>query len=97
MERLKDLKQGRPLGALPPRAITVSKSPAPKSVTATPEEVITKLKERTDRYRSLLVEYDITTEADVDPQLLVAWQLFDSSGITVNVIASPSWGPSASP
>ena len=36
--------------------------------------MITKLKERTDRYRSLLVEYDITTEADVDPRLLVAWQ-----------------------
>jgi serine protease Do len=74
VERLKHLKQGRPLGALPPRARTVSTSPGPKSVTAKPEEVITKLKERTDRYRSLLVEYDITTEADVDPQLLVAWQ-----------------------
>ena len=39
--------------------------------------MITKLKERTDRYQSLLVEYDMTTEADVDPQLLLAWQLFD--------------------
>ena len=76
VERLKDLKQGRPLGALPPQA-TVRKSPAPKRVTATSEEVIAKLKERTDRYRSLLVEYDITTEADVDPQLLGAWQLVD--------------------
>ena len=36
--------------------------------------MIANLKERTDRFRSLLVEYDITTEADVDPQLLVAWQ-----------------------
>jgi hypothetical protein len=74
VERLNELKQGRPLGALPPRAGTVRESPAPKSATATFEEVITKLKERTDRYRSLLVEYDITTEADVDPQLLLAWQ-----------------------
>jgi hypothetical protein len=77
VERLKDLKQGRPLGALPPQAATVRKSPAPKPATATLEEVITKLKQRTDRYRSLLVEYDMTTEADVDPQLLLAWQLFD--------------------
>ena len=77
VERLKDLKQGRPLGALPPQAATVRKSPAPKPANATLEEVITKLKERTDRYRSLLVEYDTTTEADVDPQLLLAWQLFD--------------------
>ncbi len=77
VERLKDLKQGRPLGALPPQAATVRKSPAPKPANATLEEVITKLKERTDRYRSLLVEYDMTTEADVDPQLLLAWQLFD--------------------
>lgn len=77
VERLKDLKQGRPLGALPPQPATVRKSPAPKPASATLEEVITKLKERTDRYRSLLVEYDMTTEADVDPQLLLAWQLFD--------------------
>jgi serine protease Do len=75
VQRLNDLKQGRPLGALPPQAPTVRESPAPKPANATLEEVITKLKERTDRYRSLLVEYDITTEADVDPQLLVAWQL----------------------
>jgi hypothetical protein len=75
VEQLKELKQGRPLSALPPRAGTVREFPAPKSATATSEEVITKLKERTDRYRSLLVEYDITTEADVDPQLLLAWQI----------------------
>jgi hypothetical protein len=74
VERLIDLKQGRPLGALPPRASTVGESAAPKPVTATSEQVITKLNERTDRYRSLLIEYDMTTEADVDPQLLVAWQ-----------------------
>ncbi len=80
MERLKDLKQGRPLGALPPQAATVRKSPAPKTATATSEEVIRKLKERTDRYRSLLIEYDITTEAHVDPQLLLAWQVFDFRG-----------------
>ncbi len=77
VERLKDLKQGRPLGAWPPQAATVRKSPAPEPANATVEEVIAKLKERTDRYQSLLVEYDITTEADVDPQLLLAWQLFD--------------------
>jgi serine protease Do len=77
VERLKDLKQGRPLAALPPRASTATKSPAPNSASAGLKEVITKLQERTDRYRSLLVEYDITTEADVDPQLLLAWQLFD--------------------
>jgi serine protease Do len=74
---LKDLKRGRPLGALPTQAVAVHKSPAPKPANATLEEVIAKLKERTDRYRSLLVEYDMTTEADVDPQLLLAWQLFD--------------------
>jgi hypothetical protein len=77
VERLKDLKQGRPLGALPRQAAAVRKSPAPKPANATLEKVITKLKERTDRYRSLLVEYDMTTAADVDPQLLLAWQLFD--------------------
>jgi hypothetical protein len=77
IERLKDLKQGRPFGALPPQAAAVRDSPPPKPVTAALEEVIKKLKERTDGYRSLLVEYDITTEADVDPQLLLAWQLFD--------------------
>jgi serine protease Do len=77
VERLKDLKQGRPLDALPRQAHMVQKSPPPKPATATLKEVITKLKERTDRYHSLLVEYDITTAADVDPQLLLAWQLFD--------------------
>jgi hypothetical protein len=75
VERLKDLKQGRPRAGLPPQAATVGKSPAPKPATATFEEAIAKLKERTDRYRSLLVEYDIATEPDVDPRLLVAWQL----------------------
>lgn len=75
VERLKDLKQGRPLGALPPGAGAIREAAAPKSANATSEDVIAKLKERTDRYRSLLVEYEITTEADVDPQLLLAWQL----------------------
>jgi len=76
VERLKDLKQGRPLAALPPQAAT-AEPPAPKAVAVTLDEVLAKLKERTDRYRSLLVEYDIMTEADADPQLLLAWQLFD--------------------
>jgi serine protease Do len=77
VERLQDLKQGRPLGALPPQAAPVREPAAPKPTTATLEQVIAKLKERTERYRSLLVEYDVTTEADVDPRLLLAWQLFD--------------------
>ncbi|MBV8520948.1 MAG: trypsin-like peptidase domain-containing protein [Acetobacteraceae bacterium] len=77
VERLKDLKQGRPLAALPPQAAAAGESPAPKPITTTADEVITKLRERTERYRSLLVEYDITTEPDVDPKLLVAWQLWD--------------------
>ena len=81
VERLKALKQGRPLGALPPRASADSESPAPLSVTAKPEEVITKLRQRTDRYRSLLVEYDITTEADVDPQLLRRVAILVLSGL----------------
>jgi serine protease Do len=67
--RLKDLKEGRPIATFP------TGPPKGKPVAATAEEILGKLKERTDRYNSLLVEYDVTTEADVDPRLLLAWQL----------------------
>jgi hypothetical protein len=76
-ERLNDLKKGRPLGALPPLAATARKSSFTKPVDATTEDIIAKLKERTVRYRSLLVEYDIIKDADVDRKLLLAWQLLE--------------------
>ena len=71
--RLKDLRQGHPLAAVPPGKIHLP--PAPNPVTASAQDILQKLEERTNRVASLLVEYDLTTEADVDPRLLVAWQL----------------------
>ncbi len=72
---LADLKAGRPLPALPPAPAPPKGGPAGKPVKATVEDVKARLRERGDRFRSLLVEYEVTTEAHADPRQLVAWQL----------------------
>jgi serine protease Do len=46
---------------------------APVSLTL--EELKEKLKERRERFKSLLVEYDIATEAHVEPRQLMGWDL----------------------
>jgi serine protease Do len=46
-----------------------------KSVTFTLEELKEKLEERRERFKSLFVEYDVTSEAHVEPRLLMAWDL----------------------
>jgi hypothetical protein len=44
-------------------------------VTLTLEELKQRLTERRDRFKSLLVEYDLVSEAHVEPRLLMAWNL----------------------
>jgi serine protease Do len=44
-------------------------------VTVTLDELKEHLKERGERFKSLLVEYDILTEAHVEPKLLMSWDL----------------------
>jgi hypothetical protein len=39
------------------------------------DELKEKLRERNERFKSLLVEYDVVSEPDVDPQLLMAWNM----------------------
>jgi serine protease Do len=72
-ERLKELRLGRPCTKLPPRALPAGA--APKLVSMALPDILESLKKRANRYAALLVEYDVTTEADADPRLLVAWQL----------------------
>src|SRR5262249_6927332 len=50
-------------------------SPKGKAVTLTVDELKQQLKERSERFQSLLVEYDVVTEAHVDPRLLMNWNL----------------------
>jgi hypothetical protein len=75
--RLADVKAGKPLAALPPAPAPApaGATPAGKKVTATIDDVKAALKARGERFRSLFVEYEVTHEAHVEPQLLVAWQL----------------------
>lgn len=46
-----------------------------KPVTITLDELKRRLSERRDRFKSLLVEYEVVSEAHVEPRLLMAWNL----------------------
>ncbi len=52
-----------------------TKPKAGKPVTLTLDELKQKLKERSERFKSLLVEYDVVAEAHVEPRLLMSWNL----------------------
>lgn len=54
----------------PPAA---AKPAAEEPVALTVDEVKVKLKERADRFKAVLVEYDTRVEAEVEPARLVAW------------------------
>jgi serine protease Do len=81
---LPDLKAGKRadnwtayLKALAARAGSpASTDPKPgMPVTVTLDELKGKLKERGERFKSLLVEYDLVTDAHVEPKLLMSWDL----------------------
>ncbi len=46
-----------------------------KPVTLTVDELKQRLTERRERFRSLLVEYEVVSETHVEPRLLMAWNL----------------------
>lgn len=76
---LPDLKSGKLSvnRAAPPPS---GKPPGPPKsggpVAMTLDELKQRLEERTGRFKSLLVEYDVVAEADIEPMVLMSWQLF---------------------
>jgi S1-C subfamily serine protease len=82
--RLTNLKAGKP-PSVPPSTTNPDRpvgEPGKKAVTVSLDGVKAALKERGDRFRSVLVEYEVTHEARVEPGLLVAWQLEDARDLT---------------
>ncbi len=81
---LPDLKSGKLAGhwsayrealALQASPPTPTKPKPGKPVTLTLDELKRKLTERAERFKSLLVEYDVVAEAHVEPRLLMAWNM----------------------
>jgi serine protease Do len=57
------------------KAATQMQSRPTKPAGVTLDELKDKLRERNERFKSLLVDYDVVSEPDVDPQLLMAWNV----------------------
>ncbi|HTU91506.1 MAG TPA: trypsin-like peptidase domain-containing protein [Gemmataceae bacterium] len=75
---LSELQSGRLAGNWVKPSLPAHKKAVPaagKPVTLTLEELKQRLTERRERFKSLLVEYDLVTEAHVEPRLLIAWNL----------------------
>jgi S1-C subfamily serine protease len=75
---LPELQSGRLAGNWVKPSLAPRKKADPivgKPVALTLEELKQRLNERRERFKSLLVEYDIVSEAHVEPQLLMAWNL----------------------
>src|SRR5262249_34252131 len=80
---LPTLKAGKPLATLtgipaasrPDRPLRKPEAPASETKPATTEieEIKRRLKERGERFRHLLVDYDTREEALLDPRLLMSW------------------------
>jgi serine protease Do len=73
------LKAGKPVPALPKNPPEPGKASRPAAagapVTLTVDRLREKLTERRDRFRSLSVEYDVVSEADVEPVRLLSWNM----------------------
>jgi serine protease Do len=67
-----DLKNGKPGNTIPVRK-RPDPSPMEKETTVSTAELKNRLKQRADAMESLVVEYEVTSDAQVEPELLVGW------------------------